>query len=68
MYINVVDKFIFLTASSSSDSIVPETEKLYMEGRIVQKLECRPYGKNILKYFKHLKLCIIYAFMCIIFS
>lgn len=68
MYINVVDKFIFLTASSSSDSIVPETEKLYMEGRIVQKLECRPYGKNILKYFKYLKLCIIYAFMCIIFS
>lgn len=37
----------FFLASSSSDSIVPETEKLYMEGRIVQKLECRPYGKNI---------------------
>lgn len=27
-----------------SDAIVPETEKLFMEGRIVQKLECRPYG------------------------
>ncbi|XP_016908541.1 general transcription factor IIF subunit 2 isoform X1 [Apis cerana] len=43
--------FIVLTnssflASSSSDSIVPETEKLYMEGRIVQKLECRPYADN----------------------
>lgn len=38
----------FFLASSSSDSIVPETEKLYMEGRIVQKLECRPYGKNII--------------------
>lgn len=26
--------------------MVPETEKLYMEGRIVQKLECRPYADN----------------------
>lgn len=25
---------------------MPETEKLYMEGRIVQKLECRPYADN----------------------
>ncbi|XP_078039516.1 transcription factor TFIIFbeta isoform X1 [Augochlora pura] len=33
-------------ASNNSDSIVPETEKLYMEGRIVQKLECRPYADN----------------------
>lgn len=23
---------------------MPETEKLYMEGKIVQKLECRPYA------------------------
>lgn len=23
---------------------MPETEKLFMEGRIVQKLECRPYA------------------------
>lgn len=27
--------------------MVPETEKLYMEGRIVQKLECRPAGESI---------------------
>ncbi|CAG9768996.1 unnamed protein product [Ceutorhynchus assimilis] len=27
-----------------TDSVVPETEKLYMEGKIVQKLECRPYA------------------------
>lgn len=59
--------FIVLTnssflASSSSDSIVPETEKLYMEGRIVQKLECRPYGKNIIpKYLK----CFITEYMYI---
>lgn len=33
-------------ASASSDAIVPETEKLFMEGRIVQKLECRPYGTS----------------------
>ncbi|XP_043520271.1 general transcription factor IIF subunit 2 isoform X1 [Frieseomelitta varia] len=38
--------FSHVTPSSSSDSIVPETEKLYMEGRIVQKLECRPYADN----------------------
>ncbi|KAK9877985.1 hypothetical protein WA026_020199 [Henosepilachna vigintioctopunctata] len=31
---------------SSLDSVVPETEKLYMEGKIVQKLECRPYADN----------------------
>ncbi|KAI5651423.1 transcription initiation factor IIF, beta subunit domain-containing protein [Phthorimaea operculella] len=29
-------------APSNSDAVVPEAEKLYMEGRIVQKLECRP--------------------------
>ncbi|XP_043283884.1 general transcription factor IIF subunit 2 [Venturia canescens] len=34
--------FSHVTPSSTSDSVVPETEKLYMEGRIVQKLECRP--------------------------
>ncbi|XP_072936861.1 general transcription factor IIF subunit 2 [Epargyreus clarus] len=28
---------------SNTDSVVPESEKLYMEGRIVQKLECKPY-------------------------
>ncbi|KAK5645951.1 hypothetical protein RI129_004415 [Pyrocoelia pectoralis] len=30
----------------NTDSVVPETEKLFMEGRIVQKLECRPYADN----------------------
>jgi len=35
----------FFFIASNSDSVVPETEKLSMEGRIVQKLECRPYGK-----------------------
>ncbi|XP_004930959.1 general transcription factor IIF subunit 2 [Bombyx mori] len=29
-------------APTNTDSVVPETENLYMEGRIVQKLECRP--------------------------
>ncbi|XP_065172690.1 general transcription factor IIF subunit 2 [Atheta coriaria] len=29
-----------------TDSVVPETEKLFMEGSIVQKLECRPYADN----------------------
>jgi len=38
--------FINFAASTSSDAIVPETEKLFMEGRIVQKLECRPYGTS----------------------
>ncbi|KAG5336438.1 T2FB factor, partial [Acromyrmex charruanus] len=37
---------INFAASTSSDAIVPETEKLFMEGRIVQKLECRPYADN----------------------
>jgi transcription initiation factor TFIIF subunit beta len=42
IYINI---FNSLSASSTSDAIVPETEKLFMEGKIVQKLECRPHGK-----------------------
>jgi len=29
-----------------TDSIVPESEKLALEGKIVQKLECRPYADN----------------------
>lgn len=32
--------------AAKSDSVIPESEKLYMEGRIVQKLECRPYADN----------------------
>ncbi|XP_046737646.1 general transcription factor IIF subunit 2 [Diprion similis] len=38
--------FSHVTPASTSDAIVPETEKLFMEGRIVQKLECRPYADN----------------------
>lgn len=29
-----------------TDEVVPENEKLFMEGRIVQKLECRPIADN----------------------
>ncbi|KAK9721687.1 TFIIF, beta subunit N-terminus [Popillia japonica] len=29
-----------------NDAVIPESEKLCMEGRIVQKLECRPYADN----------------------
>lgn len=38
--------FSHVTPSASSDAIVPETEKLFMEGRIVQKLECRAYADD----------------------
>ncbi|RZC39687.1 general transcription factor IIF subunit 2 [Asbolus verrucosus] len=31
---------------TQTDAVIPETEKLYMEGKIVQKLECRPYADN----------------------
>ncbi|GLV37910.1 Transcription factor TFIIFbeta [Carabus blaptoides fortunei] len=31
---------------TNNDAVVPESEKLFMEGRIVQKLECRPYADN----------------------
>lgn len=34
----------------NTDAVVPESEKLYMEGRIVQKLECRPYADPL--YYK----------------
>ncbi|XP_067212415.1 general transcription factor IIF subunit 2 isoform X1 [Linepithema humile] len=43
--VSLISIFNF-TASTSSDTIVPESEKLFMEGRIVQKLECRPYADN----------------------
>lgn len=33
-----------------TDAVVPESEKLYMEGRIVQKLECKPYADTT--YYK----------------
>jgi len=29
---------------ANNGAVVPETEKLYLEGKIVQKLECRPYA------------------------
>ncbi|KAH8359733.1 hypothetical protein KR093_008619 [Drosophila rubida] len=32
--------------SSGATSATPDSEKLYMEGRIVQKLECRPIADN----------------------
>ncbi|GBP88744.1 General transcription factor IIF subunit 2 [Eumeta japonica] len=35
---------------TNTDTVVPESEKLYMEGRIVQKLECRPYADST--YYK----------------
>lgn len=31
---------------SNIDAVVPESEKLYMEGRIVQRLECKPYNAD----------------------
>lgn len=34
----------FLSASGSSDPVVPEQEKLYMEGQVIQKFECQPVG------------------------
>lgn len=34
------------TAPSNLEGVIPESEKLAMEGRIVQKLECRPYADN----------------------
>lgn len=36
----------FLCIASNSDSVVPETEKLSLEGRVQQKLECRPPSGN----------------------
>jgi len=32
------------TVPTNSDSVIPETEKLCLEGKIQQKLECRPYA------------------------
>ncbi|XP_058835015.1 general transcription factor IIF subunit 2 [Topomyia yanbarensis] len=33
-------------SGTNREDAVPEPEKLFMEGRIVQKLECRPYADN----------------------
>lgn len=45
MHNRVFNSFYYFLASNT-DAVVPESEKLYMEGRIVQKLECRPYADN----------------------
>lgn len=37
----------FISVASNPNDVVPEPEKLFMEGRIVQKLECRPYADKI---------------------
>lgn len=33
-------------SAANPEAVVPENDKLSMEGRIVQKLECRPYADN----------------------
>lgn len=38
--------FSHYTPNSNTDSVVPESEKLCLEGKIVQKLECRPYADS----------------------
>lgn len=38
--------FSHYTPGPNPDDIVPESEKLCLEGKIVQKLECRPYADN----------------------
>lgn len=44
MHYKKIIKEINFLAAAKTDDVVPETEKLFMEGRIVQKLECRPYA------------------------
>ncbi|KAI5694009.1 hypothetical protein M8J76_013064 [Diaphorina citri] len=38
--------FYSILAPVNPDAIVPESEKLMLEGKIVQKLECRPYADS----------------------
>lgn len=38
--------FSHYVPTPNADAIVPESEKLCLEGKIVQKLECRPYADN----------------------
>lgn len=33
--------------AEKTDAVVPETEKLFMEGNIKEKLEYRPYADNL---------------------
>lgn len=39
--------FSQLFTATNTDSVVPETEKLFMEGHIKEKLEYRPYADNL---------------------
>lgn len=41
---------VFAHTPSTTDTLIPDPEKLYMEGRIVQKLECRPIADRA--YYK----------------
>lgn len=53
MFFTKFNDFIYVITcivAATTDAVVPESEKLYMEGRIVQKLECRPYADNT--YYK----------------
>ncbi|XP_019871423.1 general transcription factor IIF subunit 2-like [Aethina tumida] len=47
---------VFSHSTASSDLPQSSTEKLYMEGKIVQKLECRPHADNTYMALK--KQCI----------
>lgn len=38
--------FSHFTPAPNPDAIIPESEKLTLEGKIVQKLECRPYADS----------------------
>lgn len=42
--------FSQVTPTADSDSIIPETEKLCLEGKVIQKAECRPIASD--KYMK----------------
>lgn len=52
VFSHMIRRFIFalsfkiiaiqISAGKADDGVIPECEKLFMEGRIVQKLECRP--------------------------
>lgn len=49
VYNFIIFELPFVSATNS-ESAVPETEKLCLEGRVQQKLECRPYGKAVSPY------------------
>jgi hypothetical protein len=39
-------------AASNCEDVVPESEKLCLEGQIVQKLECRPQGNTVFTFIE----------------